>query len=100
MKPEELLFSSLLLALFALAGGAYGSFFAVGKLNRSRRLLLVGRCFFGLQALVCLLLLRTGSLHLGWKIFLLASLIGYAVLPPLAWAGLERLHGKEDEKRP
>ncbi|WP_018291184.1 hypothetical protein [Verrucomicrobium sp. 3C] len=98
MKPEELLFASLLLGVFALAGGAYGSFFAIGKLGRSRLLLFTSRVFFGLQAVLCLVLLRVSTLHLGWKLFLVASLLGYAVVPPLAWSALESLHGKEKGK--
>ncbi|VVM07735.1 hypothetical protein [Methylacidimicrobium tartarophylax] len=98
MKPEELLFASLLLGVFALAGGAYGSFFAMGKLSRSWFLLSIGWIFFGLQASVCLVLLRASTLHLGWKLFLVASLLGYGVVPPLAWSALERLHTKKKGK--
>ncbi|MDD2676650.1 MAG: hypothetical protein PHP75_04200 [Methylacidiphilaceae bacterium] len=98
MKPEELLFASLLLGVFALAGGAYGSFFAMGKLGRSRLLLFIGRVFLGLQAVLCFVLLRVTTLHLGWKLFLAASLLGYGVVPPLAWSALERLHAKEKGK--
>lgn len=98
MKPEDLVLVSLLLGGFALAGGAYGSLFAMGKLSASRLLLWISRVFFGLQAILCAALLRMSVLRPGWKLFLAASLIAYAVLPPLAWSGLERLHGKESKK--
>ncbi len=82
----ELFLVPLVLLVFALAGGGYGTFFVIGKAGRSRLLLGIGWAFFTLQTVAGLLLLGSRFLGSGGKVFVAASWFGFAVLPSLAWA--------------
>ncbi len=93
----ELFFVPLMLLLFALAGGGYGTFFVIGKVGRSRLLLGIGWVFFVLQTVAGLLLLGSRFLGPGGKLFVAASWVGFALLPSLAWARWARSETKPGE---
>ncbi len=95
MNEGELLLRSLWLIAFALAGATYGTLFVIGKLARSRGIFGTGWVFFALQALVGIVLLGSRSLGLGGKIFVAGSLLGFAVLPSLAWAWARRAEAEQ-----
>lgn len=99
MTPVALIETAVLLGLFVLAGGGYGSLYSVGRLrSRSGLVRAGGACW--LAAFGCALAIAALTpLDVGWKLLILASAIVYAVIPPVTWRYLERLHTEEELRR-
>jgi hypothetical protein len=92
MTPQALVLTALLLGLFVLAGGAYGSLYAAGRLCASDTLRRAGFAFYGAQALLVAAVWLTTPLFLGWKVFVALSCLAYGFIPPVTLNYLERLH--------
>lgn len=96
MTPAALIQTSILLGLFVLAGGGYAGLYSVGRLRARADWVRLGRLCY-LAALACAIAIGTLSpLDFGWKLLILASAAAYAVIPPLTWRYLERLHAHEE----
>ncbi|QSR84410.1 hypothetical protein [Methylacidimicrobium sp. B4] len=98
MNEDELLLGPLCLVAFALAGATHGTLFVIGKLAHSRGILGAGWAFFALQGLMGMALLGSRSLGPGGKIFVAGSLLGFALLPSLAWAWARRAEAERGAK--
>lgn len=95
MTPESLLATAAMLGLFALAGGAYGGLYSIGRLAARPALVLAGcACWVAAFALALAIALAT-PLDFGWKLLILASAIIYAAIPPMTWRYLARTHTGE-----
>ena len=99
MSPVAVVFTAGLLGLFVLAGGCYGLCYGAGRLRNNQHLALAGFGCYGLQVLVTAALLAVSPLALQWKIFLALSTLAYAVIPPVTWRLLQRLHTDGEEVR-
>ncbi len=97
MNPSWLLPTAALLGIYVLCAGCYGMVYALGRLRESHRLMHAAHAFYAVQGLTTLLLVALTPLAWGWKAFLLASFLVYAVIPPLTWRQLERTHALEHE---
>ncbi|MBS0569832.1 MAG: hypothetical protein JSS28_04450 [Proteobacteria bacterium] len=99
MTASALIETAALLGLFVLAGGGYGSLYSVGRLWARPALIRAGSvCWIAAFALALTIALRT-PLDIGWKLLILASALVYAVIPPLIWRYLERLHHEQEIRR-
>ena len=99
MTPDTLLETAALLGLFVLAGGGYGGFYSAGRIWSRPALIRVGSvCWVAAFALALAIAVLT-PLDLGWKVLILASAFVYAIIPPMTWRYLERLHHEQEPQR-
>lgn len=96
MTPDALITTSVMLGLFVLAGGAYGGLYGAGRLWMKPRLVAAGFVCFGVQTLLVLGLLLVTPLAPVWKIFIVLSGLAYAMIPPVTWRYLVKLHRSEE----
>ncbi len=99
MTPAGLIETAVLLGLFVLAAGGYGSLYSIGRLRSHAGLVRAGvACWIAAFGLALVIAART-PLEIGWKLLILASAIVYALIPPVTWRYLERLHaGKASDR--
>ncbi len=96
MTPVALIETALLLGLFVLAGGAYAGLYSIGRLRSRPRWVRCGRlCYAAAFACAAVIALAT-PLDFGWKLLIVGSALAYAVIPPITWRYLERLHAEEE----
>lgn len=95
MTPAALIYTAALLGCFVLAGGAYGGLYSAGRLWSNRGLIRAGwACYLGAVLLVVAIWALTPLAPI-WKAFIAASGAIYAVVPPLTWRYLDKLHRAE-----
>lgn len=95
MTPAALIGTAVLLGLFAVAGGAYGGCYSIGRLRDRPGLVRIGVACWVLTAILALVITFLTPLDPGWKLLVLASAAVYAAVPPMTWRYLERLHADE-----
>lgn len=97
MTPEAVLGTSTLMGLFVLAEGGYGSLYSLGRLRSRPSLVKIGAvCWlfaFGLAVAIA----AVTPLEVGWKLLILGSAVVYAIIPPITWRYLQRLHTEEEQ---
>lgn len=99
MTPFAVLETAVLLGLFAFAGGGYGSLYSIGRLRSRRGLVRAGGvCWLAAFGFALAITVLT-PLSPGWKVLIVASAIVYAVIPPVTWRYLERLHTAQPGRR-
>ncbi|MBS0558072.1 MAG: hypothetical protein JSR27_11725 [Proteobacteria bacterium] len=92
MTPQALLETAVLLGFFVLAGGGYAGLYSIGRLRANIGLVRAGAlCWFTAFG-IALVVAAATPLDAGWKLFILASALVYAAIPPMTWRYLERLH--------
>ena len=96
MNPVALLETAALLGLFALAGGGYGGLYSIGRLRARPHLIRAGQVCWLLAFAIALVIAVRSPLDAGWKLLILASALVHAVIPPLTWRYLQRLHDHEE----
>ena len=96
MTASALLETAALLGLFVLAGGGYGSLYSAGRLWSRPALIRAGGICWALTFVLALTIAIHTPLDPGWKLLILASAVVYAVIPPLTWRYLERLHDEQE----
>ena len=92
MNPQDFLPTAILLGVFVLCAGCYGLLYTLGRLRPSHTLTVLAYGAYLLQGIVTAILVTHTSLALGWKLFLVASFLIYAGIPPITWHHLERTH--------
>lgn len=97
MNAYWLLPTAILLGVYVLCAGCYGLAYALGRLRESRPIQRSAWGFYAMQGVMTLLLVVLTPLAVGWKLFLLASFLLYAIIPPVTWRHLERTHELEHE---
>jgi hypothetical protein len=96
MSPESVLATSALMGLFVLAGGGYGCLYSLGRLRSHPGLVRIGAACWLCALGLAITLAAATPLDPGWKLLILASALVYAVIPPLTWRYLQRLHAEEE----
>lgn len=99
MSAAALLETAVLLGLFVLAGGGYGGLYSIGRLRARQGLVRAGGACWGAAFTLALAIFALTPLDVGWKLLILASALVYAVIPPVTWRYLERLHTVEEQGR-
>lgn len=99
MTPVALIETSLLLGLFVLAGGAYGVFYAFGRLRSRPSLVRTARVFCVLAFGCALAVAVLTPLDPGWKLLILASAVAYVFIPPVTWRHLEHEHTQQESNQ-
>lgn len=99
MTPASLIETAILLGLFVLAGGGYGSLYSAGRLWSRPALVRAGTACWVVAFALALTIAIRSPLDAGWKLLIVASAVVYAVIPPATWRYLERLHGEQDSHR-
>ncbi len=97
MKPEELLWTAVMLGLFLTLAGAYALFWVAGRLHSKRTLAGLGYACYGGQWAVAVMLWLTSSLTLPWKLLLTASAVLCSIIPWISLHYLEQLEGTAKE---
>lgn len=97
MSPEQMIFTSLLLGLFALLAGIYGLLYSFGVLRESHAMLMAGRVSYGAQCAVALAIVLLTALGPWWKVLVLVSCLLYGRIPPVTWRYLRRIHEFEGQ---
>lgn len=92
MNPFAFIETALVLGLFVAAGGAYAGLYAIGRVRGRAVLVRAGYACWALAAACALVVAVAAPLATGWKLLILASAAGYAVIPPLVWRYMEQLH--------
>ncbi|MBC6941542.1 MAG: hypothetical protein DWB45_02285 [Xanthomonadales bacterium] len=99
MSPGALLETAALMGLFVLAGGAYGGLYSMGRLRARPHWVRAGQACWLLAFAIAVLIALRSPLDLGWKLLILASAMVYAVIPPVTWRYLQRLHAHEETQQ-
>jgi hypothetical protein len=99
MTPAALIETALLLGVLVLAGGGYGGLYSVGRLRARPALVRAGWVCWVAAFAVALVIAVATPLEAGWKMLVLGSAIVYAVIPPVTWRYLERLHVEAERGR-
>lgn len=97
MNAYSLLPTAILLGAYVLFAGCYGLTYALGRVRESRPIQRSAWGFYAGQGVMTLLLVGLTPLAVGWKLFLFASFLVYAIIPPVTWRHLERTHEPEHE---
>lgn len=92
MSPGEILKTALLLGAFVTCAGCYGVLYALGRIHRSRAIVIAAYVAYGAQCVMTGVLCADGELALGWKVVLTASCLAYFGIPPVTWRYLKRVH--------
>src|SRR5574340_1244090 len=92
MTVQDFLPTAILLGVFVACAGCYGLLYALGRLRPGRGFAPLAVCACLLQGIVTAVLVMHTSLATGWKLFLVASFLIYAGIPPVTWRHLERTH--------
>lgn len=96
MTPAAILFTASLMGLFVLAGGAYGSLYSIGRLRGQPVLVRFSGFCYAATLLCALAIAALTPLDFGWKLLILGSAAVYAIIPPMTWRYLQRLHAEEE----
>lgn len=99
MTPAALLETAALMGLFVFAGGGYGGLYSIGRLRGRPVLVRAGSACWALVFAVAVVIATATPLEFGWKLLILASAVVYAVIPPMTWRYLERLHTEGGQAR-
>lgn len=97
MTPAALIYTAVLLGFFVLAGGGYGGLYSAGRLRASRGLIRAGLACYLVAALLAVAICLLTPLAPMWKAFILLSGFAYAVIPPVTWRYLDKLHRAREE---
>ncbi len=92
MTAQDFLTTAILLGVFVACAGCYGLLYALGRLRPNRGLMSLAVGAYLLQGIVTAVLVTHTSLATVWKLFLIASFLIYAGIPPITWRHLERTH--------
>lgn len=92
MTPATLLYSAGLMGLLALAGGGYGGLYTLGRMRLNATLRYAAFACYGLVLAFAALIAVSTPLAPGWKILVVASALIYALVPPLTWRFLVKMH--------
>ena len=92
MNPQDFLATAILLGVFVVCAGCYGMLYTLGRLRPGHTFIVLAYGAYLLQGIVTAILVTHTSLALGWKLFLVASFLIYAAIPPITWRYLERTH--------
>lgn len=97
MSPAALLYTAGLMGLLALAGGSYGGLYTVGKLQAKAGLLYAAFACYVTALVLAALIAGFTPLTTGWKILIMVSALVYAVVPPMTWRFLVKLHTPREQ---
>lgn len=92
MTPAALLYSAGLMGCLALAGGGYGGLYTVSRMRLNTGLRYAAFACYGLVLLLAVLIAASTPLAPVWKILIVASALIYALVPPLTWRFLVKMH--------
>lgn len=92
MTAQDFLPTAILLGVFVACAGCYGLLYALGRLRPGRGFLSLAVGAYLLQGIVTGVLVIHTPLATVWKVFLVASFLLYAGIPPITWRHLERTH--------
>ncbi|MHB1092475.1 hypothetical protein [Thiobacillus sp.] len=92
MTAQDFLPTAILLGAFVVCAGCYGLLYALGRLRPGHGFTSLALGAYLLQGLVTVVLVTHTPLAAGWKLFLGASFLVYAGIPPITWRHLERTH--------
>ena len=92
----DLLLTALLLGLYVALGGGYGLLYAVARLRNGIGLRRAALALYALHAVVAIFVVAWAPLTLGWKALIVASSVGFFVIPPVTWQYLQRIHETEE----
>lgn len=92
MTPEALVLSSLLLGVFVLTGGGYSGLYGAARLTARNTLLYAAYACYVLQAFAMIVICWLTPLAPVWKVFIVLSWCVYAIVPPVTWRYLVKLH--------
>ncbi len=96
MTPRAMLTTALLLGAFVSAAGAYGFFYCLARRSDQSALKMASLASYGALLVISAAMVTLTPLHIGWKIFIVASCAAYAVIPPVTWRYLTQLHQGEN----
>jgi len=95
MTPAAMLATAILLGAFVAAAGAYGLLYCAARISDRKMLRTGGYVSYMGLCLITLALVAFTPLHVGWKVFVVASCLIYLMIPPVTWRYLTRLHREE-----
>lgn len=95
MNPAALLYTAGLMGLLALAGGSYGGFYTLSKLQAKASLWYVAVACYAAVLVLAVLIAGSTPLAPGWKILVVVSALVYAAVPPMTWRFLVKLHAPQ-----
>jgi hypothetical protein len=92
MTPRAMIVTSLMLAAFVLAAGAYGFLYSLGLLWHDRRFVSAGRAAYAVLCAITVAIVALTPLGVPWKLLVAASCAIYFWIPPATWRYLVALH--------
>jgi hypothetical protein len=96
MTPRAMLATALMLGAFVTAAGAYGLFYCLARRSDSAVLKIATLASYAALLSISVAIVVLTPLHIGWKIFVVASCGAYVVIPPITWRYLTRIHRGEN----
>jgi hypothetical protein len=92
MTPQDLIVTSVVLGLFVLAGGCYGTLYSAAILRSSRQLMRTAYACYAVQVALAVLVCGYTPLTLPWKLLIVLSAVAYVFIPVLAWRYMDGTH--------
>lgn len=97
VSPTALIATAILLGLFVLAGGGYGTLYGAGRLMARRGFRVAGYACYIIQVALVVVIVWMTPLDPMWKAFIALSGLAYAFIPPVTWRYVEQMHHSEDD---
>lgn len=97
MSPANMLYTAGLLGFLALAGGSYGGLYTLSRLQCKAGLKYAAYASYGVTLVLAALAAWSTPLTPGWKALVVVSALVYALVPPLTWRFLVKLHEPEEQ---
>lgn len=97
MTSSDLIVTSIVLGLFVLAGGCYGTLYSAAMLRSSQGLMRTGYACYAVQVALAALVCAYTPLALTWKLLVVVSTVAYVFIPVVAWRYMDILHRTGEE---
>lgn len=92
ISPQALLITSSLLGAYVFLGGAFGTLYALGRIQSRRAYSRLAIACYVLQLVVMGAVVTATPLAPNWKALLVVSTCAYAIIPSITLRYLMRLH--------
>jgi len=96
MTPLAMLTTALMLGAFVTAAGAYGLFYCLACRSGQSVLKIASLVSYAALLAISVAIVTFTPLQIGWKIFIVVNCGAYAIIPPVTWRYLTRLHRREN----
>lgn len=99
MSPVAVIWTTILMGLLVLVGGAWAALYCLAQVRAQRGLMHIARACYAVALALALAIAAFTPLDMRWKLLIVVSALAYAVIPPITLRHLRGLH-EEPETHP